>query len=207
MRAQLVGQFETEPTLSILPGPFRDLLININLATDTVSRLKKPSESEIEKLYNKSPASTGVLCLSHILVKTKAQAIKALKQISNGAKFADVAKKVSIEPGAKTSGGSLASGDEPCIPLEPVQDPQSGLLSNFLVGAVAAKPGVPTQPVKTEFGWHIILSHPYSEVKDSVSSIISEDPGAILFTGFLATSDIRLNSQYGTWVPATAKIS
>jgi hypothetical protein len=166
--------------------------------------MKKPSAGDLEKLYNKAPASAGVLCLSHILVKTKAEAEKALKQVSDGAKFADVAKKVSIEPAAKTSGGSLANGDEACNALESLQQSFDG---DFMVGAVAAKPGVPTGPIKSSFGWHIILSHPYSEVKDSVSSVLNENPGAALLAGFMATSDITVNSTYGTWVGATAKIA
>ena len=166
--------------------------------------MKAPSAADLKKLYNKAPASAGVLCLSHILVKTKAEADKALKQIADGAKFADVAKKVSIEPAAKTSGGSLANGDEACNSLESLQQSFDG---DFMVGAVAAKPGVPTGPTKSSFGWHIILSHPYDEVKDSVSSVLKENPGAALLAGFMATSDITLNSAYGTWVAATAKIA
>jgi hypothetical protein len=51
------------------------------------------------------------------------------------------------------------------------------------------------------------LSHPYDEVKDSVASVLKENPGAALLAGFMATSDITLNSAYGTWVSATAKIA
>jgi hypothetical protein len=137
-------------------------------------------------------------------VKTEAEAEKALKEVSDGAKFADVAKKVSIEPAAKTSGGSLANGEEACNSLESLQQSFDG---DFMVGAVAAKPGVPTGPIKSSFGWHIILSHAYSEVKDSVSSVLNENPGAALLAGFMATSDITVNSTYGTWVSATAKIA
>lgn len=203
-RATVVEQSGSDENFSNYPKSLQELLINLNLASLTTSQMKAPSASEIEKLYNKAPASAGVLCLSHILVKTKAEADAALKQIADGAKFADVAKKVSIEPAAKTSGGSLANGEEACNPLESLQQSFDG---DFMVGAVAAKPGVPTGPTKSSFGWHIILSHPYDEVKDSVSSVLKENPGAALLAGFMATSDITLNSAYGTWVGATAKIS
>lgn len=203
-RAMVVEQSGSDENFSNYPKSLQELLINLNLASLTTSQMKAPSASEIEKLYNKAPASAGVLCLSHILVKTKAEADAALKQIADGAKFADVAKKVSIEPAAKTSGGSLANGEEACNPLESLQQSFDG---DFMVGAVAAKPGVPTGPTKSSFGWHIILSHPYDEVKDSVSSVLKENPGAALLAGFMATSDITLNSAYGTWVGATAKIS
>ncbi len=203
-RTRVEEQAAADESFGTYPKYLQDLLVNLNLASLTTSEMKKPSAGTIEKLYNKAPASAGVLCLSHILVKTKAEADKALKQISDGAKFAEVAKKVSIEPAAKTSGGSLANGDEACSPLESLQQSFDG---DFMVGAVDAKAGVPTGPIKSSFGWHIILSHPYSEVKDSISSVLNENPGAALLAGFMATSDITLNSAYGTWVPATAKIA
>jgi foldase protein PrsA len=203
-RTKVEEQAGADENFSSYPKTLQELLVNLNLASLTTSEMKKPSAGDLEKLYNKAPASAGVLCLSHILVKTKAEADKALKQVSDGAKFADVAKEVSIEPAAKTSGGSLANGDEACNALESLQQSFDG---DFMVGAVAAKPGVPTGPIKSSFGWHIILSHPYSEVKDSVSSVLNENPGAALLAGFMATSDITLNSTYGTWVGATAKIA
>jgi parvulin-like peptidyl-prolyl isomerase len=203
-RTKVEEQAGADENFSSYPKTLQELLVNLNLASLTTSEMKKPSAGDLEKLYNKAPASAGVLCLSHILVKTKAEADKALKQVSDGAKFADVAKEVSIEPAAKTSGGSLANGEEACNPLESLQQSFDG---DFMVGAVAAKPGVPTGPIKSSFGWHIILSHPYSEVKDSVSSVLNENPGAALLAGFMATSDITLNSTYGTWVGATAKIA
>lgn len=203
-RASVTQQASADQNFPTYPKPLQELLINLNLASLTTSAMKIPSGAELEKLYNTAPASAGVLCLSHILVKTKAQAEKVLDQLDGGAKFADVAKAKSIEPAAKTSGGSLANGKEACSTLESLQQ---GFDGDFMVGAVAAKPGVPTGPVKSQFGWHIILSHPYSEVKTSISSVLSENAGAALLAGFMATSKISVNSMYGTWVGATSKIS
>jgi parvulin-like peptidyl-prolyl isomerase len=204
-RALVESQIESNPEAAAYPKAVKNFLVDRAVAQNTASKIKKPSSSIIEKMYNKTPSSTGVLCLSHIVVETRAQAEKALKQISDGAKFADVAKKVSIEPAAKTSGGSLGDGDEECRSIMSMVSDQFD--TDFMVGAVAAKPGVPTAPVKSQFGWHIILSHPYREVKDSLASVVDKDPVTALYTGFMTTSDIRLNSQYGTWVAAAAKIA
>lgn len=76
-----------------------------------------------------------------------------------------------------------------------------------MVGAVDAKAGVPTGPIKSSFGWHIILSHPFSEVNKSIASVLSTNTGDSLLAGFMASSDISVNSTYGTWVNATAKLS
>jgi hypothetical protein len=84
---------------------------------------------------------------------------------------------------------------------------QASFDKDFMIGAVAAKPGVPTGPVKSSFGYHIILSHPFSEVKQSVTTVVTEDPGTTLLAGFMAAADIKLNSKYGVWNGATATIS
>ena len=203
-RAKMKEQASADQAFPTYPKELQDLLVNLNLASVTTATMKVPSGSELEKMYNKLPASAGVLCLSHVLVKTKAEAEKVLKELDGGAKFADVAKAKSIEPAAKTSGGSLANGDEPCSPLASLQESFDG---DFMVGAVAAKAGVPTGPVKSSFGWHIILSHPYSEVNKSIASVLSTNTGDALLAGFMASSDISVNSTYGTWVNATAKLS
>ena len=203
-RAKVLQQASLDQNFPTYPKALQDLLVALNLAALTTSGMKAPSDADIEKLYNKAPASAGVLCLSHILVKTKAQALKVLDDLDGGAKFADVAKAKSIEPAAKTTGGSLANGKEQCSSLESLQQ---SFDADFMVGAVAAKPGVPTGPVKSQFGWHIILSHPYSEVKTSVASVLSQNVGSSLLAGYMATSNISVNSAYGTWVGATSKIS
>ena len=195
---------EADTNFASYPKLLKDLLVNFNVADVTLKSMAIPSESALESLYSKSPASAGVLCLSHILVKTEAEAKTVLADLSAGTKFADVAAKKSIEPGADKSGGALANGDQPCQALANLQ---SSFDKDFMIGAVAAKPGVPTGPVKSSFGYHIILSHPFSEVKQSVTTVVTENPGTTLLAGFMAVADITVNSKYGVWNGATATIS
>ena len=186
------------------PKELQDVLVNFNLADVTLRKMTPPAIGEIEKLYSDSPASAGVLCLSHILVKTEAEAKTVLADLKSGTKFADVAAKKSIEPGADKSGGSLANGDQPCQALASLQ---TSFDKDFMIGAVAAKPGVPTGPVKSSFGYHIILSAPFADVKDSVATVIAEGPGTALLAGYMSKTDIKVNSTYGVWNGATATIS
>ena len=186
------------------PQELQDVLVNFNLADVTLRKMTPPAIGEIEKLYSDSPASAGVLCLSHILVKTEAEAKTVLADLKSGTKFADVAAKKSIEPGADKSGGSLANGDQPCQALAALQ---TSFDKDFMIGAVAAKPGVPTGPVKSSFGYHIILSAPFADVKDSVATVIAEGPGTTLLAGYMSKTDIKVNSTYGVWNGATATIS
>lgn len=203
-RAKMDAEAAADESFSALPDYLRELLINLSLAQVTMSKFKAFTAAELKSLYNKAPASTGVLCLSHILLKTEDDANAVLKELSNGAKFADVAKKKSIEPAAKESGGSLQSDEEPCTDLAFFQQQFD---SDFMVGAVAAKAGVPSGPVKTQFGYHIILSQPYDTIKDSLARISASEPSISNLNGYMATADISVNSTYGVWNGAMATIS
>jgi hypothetical protein len=193
-----------DPAFAGYPKALQDVLVNLNLADTTLKKMTSPSAADLKKKYDKSPASAGVLCLSHILVKTEADAKGVLADLEGGAKFATVAAKKSTEPGADKSGGSLANGDQACQPLA---DLQTSFDRDFLIGAVDAKPGVPTGPIKSSFGYHIILSQPFDEVKTSVQAVVAENPGATLLAGYMATADISVRSIYGKWNGATATIS
>ena len=81
----------------------------------------------------------------HILVKTKAEAEKIIKELNHGANFADLAKKDSIGPSAKR-GGELDW-------FKPQQ-----MVPEFSAALEKLKPGEYTKtPVKTQYGWHVIL--------------------------------------------------
>ena len=203
-RAEVLKNANADEKFPTYPKELQDVLVNFNIADVTLRKMTPPTIDKIEKLYSDSPAAAGVQCLSHILVKTEAEAQAVLAGLKAGTKFADVAAKKSIEPGADKSGGSLANGDQPCQALANLQ---TSFDKDFMIGAVAAKPGVPTGPVKSSFGYHIILSAPFADVKDSVATVIAENPGATLLAGYMSKADIKVNSIYGVWNGATATIS
>ena len=203
-KAEVLKNANADEKFPSYPKPLQDVLINFNVADVTLKKMAPPAIGKIEKLYSDSPATAGVLCLSHILVKTEAEAQTVLADLKSGTKFADEAAKKSIEPGADKSGGSLANGNQPCQALASLQ---TSFDKDFMIGAVAAKPGVPTGPVKSSFGYHIILSAPFADVKDSVATVVAENPGTTLLAGYMSTTDIKVNSTYGVWNGATATIS
>ena len=203
-KAEVLKNANADEKFPTYPKELQDALVNFNIADVTLRKMTPPAIDKIKKLYSDSPASAGVLCLSHILVKTEAEAKTVLADLKSGTKFADVAAKKSIEPGADKSGGSLANGDQPCQALANLQ---TSFDKDFMIGAVAAKPGVATGPVKSSFGYHIILSAPFADVKDSVATVVAENPGATLLAGYMSKTDIKVNSTYGVWNGATATIS
>ena len=81
----------------------------------------------------------------HILVKTEDEAKAIIAKLKGGAKFEDLAKDKSTEPGADKSGGDLGWSSP------------EGYVPEFSAAMVKLEPGHFTDtPVKTQFGWHVI---------------------------------------------------
>ena len=80
---------------------------------------------------------------SHILVASKAEAKQIIDKLNSGAKFENLAQKHSTCPSGK-SGGDLGFFGKGQM-VKPFED-----------AAFKAKKGEVTEPVKTQFGYHII---------------------------------------------------
>jgi len=81
---------------------------------------------------------------SHILVKDEKTANMIEQKLKNGSKFEDLAKQYSTDPGSKDKGGDLGYFGQG------VMDP------TFEKAAYSLKVGEISQPVHTQFGYHII---------------------------------------------------
>jgi peptidyl-prolyl cis-trans isomerase C len=79
----------------------------------------------------------------HILVETEDQAKKIEDELKKGADFAELAKKESKDPGA-SDGGDLGFFTK------------DQMVPEFSAVAFALEPGKISDPVKTQFGWHVI---------------------------------------------------
>jgi peptidyl-prolyl cis-trans isomerase C len=81
----------------------------------------------------------------HILVETEAQANDIIAKLKKGAKFEELAKKLSKDPGSGANGGDL----DWAAPANYVKE--------FSDAMVALKKGETTPaPVKSQFGYHVI---------------------------------------------------
>lgn len=80
---------------------------------------------------------------SHILVKTEQEAKDLYNEIKNGKSFAEVAQEKSLCPSGQNGGdlGFFGKG----MMVKPFED-----------AAFALEVGELSQPVETQFGWHLI---------------------------------------------------
>ncbi|QXX75827.1 peptidylprolyl isomerase [Methylovirgula sp. HY1] len=146
-----------------------------------LSKVAKQAETEeaMKKVYDaaaKAQKPEMEIHARHILVATKAEAEAALKRIKAGEDFAKVAKEVSKDPGA--DGGDLGwFTKERMVPA-------------FAAAAFKLKPGQVSEPVQTQFGWHIIKVEgeretkfpPFDKVKDQLERYVVQKAQAQLIS-------------------------
>ena len=113
-------------------------------------------EADLRKEYDAIRAQIGdkEYKVSHILVDNEADAKEVIAELQKGAKFADLAKARSKDPGSKDRGGDL-DWNAPANFVKPFSD-----------AMVKAEKGKFTpQPMQTQFGWHVILVEDVRDAK------------------------------------------
>jgi parvulin-like peptidyl-prolyl isomerase len=126
---------------------FKNRLLIAKLFNVTVLSATTVTTQEAKTYYDENqdiftqPASVHA---AHILVNTSAEADEIVSELSSGKNFTDLAKKYSIDPSAKVNGGDLGYFS------------QGMMVPAFEEAAFATAKGKYSDPVQTQFGWHII---------------------------------------------------
>lgn len=102
--------------------------------------VKKRFQEELERTHKTEYK------VRHILVKTEDEAKDVAKQLKAGTSFAQLAKTKSIDTGSGSQGGALPDWI----------NQGSGLVPEFFNALTTMKKGQTSDPVKSEFGWHLI---------------------------------------------------
>jgi peptidyl-prolyl cis-trans isomerase C len=103
------------------------------------------TDDELQKLYDEQVPKGDEYKARHILVDDEDQAKKLIAELDKGADFSELAKKNSTGPSGK-SGGELG-WFSPKQMVAPFSDAVAKL----------EKGSYTEEPVKTQFGWHIIM--------------------------------------------------
>lgn len=147
----------------------------VSKVEDYVNKDTKISDDTVKQYYdsnkNKFTTDDSTIHVEHILVKTEDEAKKVKTRLDAGEDFAKVAKEVSIEPAAKTSGGDLGE----------IKYNDSNYDATFMQAAEALDKGKTSDPVHTSYGYHIIrcidkkVSYKtFDSVKDSLKEELLE---------------------------------
>ncbi|KAF0814946.1 putative parvulin-type peptidyl-prolyl cis-trans isomerase [Andreprevotia sp. IGB-42] len=104
------------------------------------------SDADLKKEYDKNKAgmSGKEYKARHILVKTKEEADAIEADLKKGKKFDDIAKAKSLDTGSAKNGGDLGWANP------------AGFVPEFGKALTALTKGKVSDPVQTQFGWHVI---------------------------------------------------
>ncbi len=126
-------------------------LTRLNVLEQAVSdkylKDRQPTDQELHAEYDAQIGSMPKLeyHARNIVVSTEGFAQSVIAELEKGAKFEDVAKKESMDPGAKTNAGDLGW----FTPDRMVPELSAAVLT--------LKPGEYThKPIKTQYGWHVV---------------------------------------------------
>jgi len=137
---------ESQPEVKELLGAARRKIIIAKLIEAEVDQKVSLGADEAEKFYeaNKEQFMTPLLLrASHILVATEEEAKAVRKEIQAGADFEDLARKRSLD-NTRTRGGDVGFFQK------------GQIIPEIETAAFSMRKGEIGQPVKTQFGFHII---------------------------------------------------
>jgi len=147
--------------ISQIPAAAQDLIVNAKAGSFVGPVLT--NEGFILYKVNKSiKTNEAFVKASHILVKDENQAKTIYKDLISGGDFAKIAIEKSEDPGSGKNGGSLGwFGKGQMVP-------------EFEKAAFNGRVGKIQSPIKSQFGWHIILVTDKTNNKYVVESIINK---------------------------------
>jgi peptidyl-prolyl cis-trans isomerase C len=139
------------------------LLANEGKSATTDEAMKKVYEEAAKQISGEVEVHAR-----HILVETEDEAKAVKAELDKGADFAELAKKKSKDPGASDGGDLGFFTKEQMVP-------------EFSAVAFSLEPGKISDPVKSQFGWHVIKveekrnrqAPPMDQVKGQIETYVT----------------------------------
>ena len=185
---QSLGEKLTRKDILALANQRRNYLSNVALDAAIAN---VANEEAIQNAYDAKytgAAPSIEYHAAHILVDSEEKAIDLLSELQGGAPFAEVAKANS------TDGSSASGGDLGWFGL-------GAMVKPFEDAVIAAKLGEVAGPVKTDFGWHLILvtetrnvaAPALADVHDELGAGLQKDAIAAFITSVTDAAEITRN--------------
>lgn len=173
-------------------------LIQEQVSAELAETLPEPTQEQLNRAVETERAGMTEVCARHILVATAEEAEEARARIEGGEDFADVAAEVSTDPGSGENGGDLG-----CALAQ-------NYVPEFQEASVNAEIDEVTEPVQSQFGFHLIQVYERTGPEESALSSEDELRAALVEeAGFVALQDwllekvneaeVTVDEEYGTW--------
>lgn len=174
-------------------------LIQEMVAAELGSEMPEPSAEEVATALETEQAGMTEVCARHVLVETAEEADEARERLEGGEDFETVASDMSIDPSAADNGGDLG-----CAPAQQY-------VPEFRDAAVEAEIDAITEPIETQFGFHVLQVYdrtgPSSEEvpsEEEVRESLTENAGLEALQEWLleklAEAEVSVDEEYGEWV-------
>ena len=160
-----VGTVEFQRKLSFMQNKLmmETMLQSVGKGAVTDQAMKKVYEDAVKQM-----SSDQEVRARHILVPTEDEAKKILADLKKGGNFEAIAKEKSKDPGAAAQGGDLGYFTK------------EQMVPEFAEVAFKLEKGQLSDPVKSQFGWHIIKVEdkrsksppPFEQVKEQVETYV-----------------------------------
>ncbi|MCA1201282.1 MULTISPECIES: peptidylprolyl isomerase [Priestia] len=166
----------------------KDLETNLKakkLVEDTIDI----SEDEMKSYFDENKDSFDQpeqVKASHILVKDEKTANEVKKKLSDGEKFAELAKEYSTDTASKEDGGDLGYFSK------------EDMVQEFSDAAFDLNVNEISEPVKTEYGYHVIKVIDKKAAQDANYENSKEEIKQLLLEN-------KFQSEYPTWLEETKK--
>jgi foldase protein PrsA len=148
-----------------------------NFRTEKVKNVTL-TDAQLQTYYNQHKDELTTVTVDHILVKTEAEAKQVEAQLKAGANFAELAKKVSIDPSAKTNGGQFKDANP------------SQFVPEFKNACLTLPIGQISDPVHTQYGYHIMkVESRKVPTKEEVRANALEDAQATTWNTYLQQTE------------------
>jgi parvulin-like peptidyl-prolyl isomerase len=192
--------FGSQEIVAAFPKSFRTAVLEryANVPAYVRTHTKAPTDADALANYQSSLAKSCASrrFISHILVATEDEAKSLEAQLAAGGSFAQLAQASSTDKQSGANGGVLGCIDS--------QQPDA----TFAAAAAALAIGQVSQPVKTQYGWHIIKVEdvqqalPFETVKKEILRDLVEhgQEGQRQLIKLMAKAKVKVASRFGRWV-------
>jgi parvulin-like peptidyl-prolyl isomerase len=173
-------------------------LIETAVRVELEKEVEPPTEEVLDAQRQLAYEAQTEVCVSHILVATEPEAQDVLDRIEAGEDFADIAAEVSLDTGSGAEGGDLGCSAP------------SRYVPGFMEATVDTEVGEYSDPVESEFGFHIIIVNERTfptdeelptdeEITEALKVQAVNQALTVWINGHLESAEVEVNEEFGTW--------